>query len=232
MFFFNRHTTLDKSGMLQGSTDWHCHLLPGVDDGVQTLDEALLVLDSYEYHGVREVWLTPHLMEDIPNATPRLQERFRELQSAYKGGISLHLASENMLDNLFEERLEKGDLLPLGKNGDMLLVETSYFNPPMGLTNIMLRIKAKGFVPVLAHPERYAYMDADYYYRLKSMGIKFQVNLPSLAGIYGPQVRKKAGWLLKNNLCDMTGSDTHSLEVWESVVAGRIPKKTVSWLPG
>ena len=55
----------------------------------------------------------------------------RELQATYSGPIKLHLASENMLDNLFEERLEKNDLLPLGESGDHLLVETSYFNPPM-----------------------------------------------------------------------------------------------------
>ena len=63
-----------------------------------------------------------------------------------------------MLDNLFEERLEKNDLLPLGESGDHLLVETSYFSPPMGFNNILLRIKAKGYYPILAHPERYVYM--------------------------------------------------------------------------
>lgn len=59
----------------------------------------------------------------------------------------LYLATENMLDNLFEERLAKNDVLPLGKDGKHLLVETSYFNPPMGLNNILLRIKTKAIFP-------------------------------------------------------------------------------------
>lgn len=228
MFFFNRHTTIADSGMLQGYTDWHSHLLPGVDDGAQTMDETLQILESYEWLGIRRVWLTPHIMEDMPNRTADLRERFRELRSVYRGSVILNLAAENMLDNLFEERLEKGDLLPLGKYGEYLLVETSYFNPPMGLTNIMLRIKAKGYTPVLAHPERYAYMNIEDYHRLKAMGVKFQMNLPSIAGMYGPPVKKKAEWMLKNNLCDMTGSDTHSLKIWETTIVRSVAKKSLN----
>ena len=159
MWPFTKRTSLADSGIFRGFTDWHCHLLPGVDDGVQTMEETLRILSLYEELGVTEVWLTPHIMEDMPNTTASLKARFKALEAAYQGNIGLHLASENMLDNLFEERLEQNDLLPLGKGGKHLLVETSYFNPPMGLNNILLRIKSKGYVPVLAHPERYVYMD-------------------------------------------------------------------------
>ncbi|KAA5429422.1 capsular biosynthesis protein, partial [Bacteroides cellulosilyticus] len=92
-----------------------------------------------------------------------------------------------------------------------LLVETSYFNPPMGLNNILLRIKAKGYYPLLAHPERYIYMGESDYQRLKDMGVKFQLNLPSLVGIYGKSVQKKAKQLLKHTMYDMVGSDLHTL---------------------
>lgn len=119
-----------ESGFFHGFTDWHSHILPGVDDGVQTMEEALEILAKYDELGVKEVWLTPHIMEDIPNTTQHLKERFAELRAAYKGNVILHLAAENMLDNLFEERLEKDDLLSIGEKGDHLLVETSYFNPP------------------------------------------------------------------------------------------------------
>ena len=142
----------ETSGFLHGFIDWHCHILPGVDDGVQTMEEALEILAKYDELGVKEVWLTPHIMEDIPNATQHLKERFIELQAAYKGSVIMHLAAENMIDNLFGERLENNDLLPIGESGSYLLVETSYFNPPMGLYDIIQRIKAKGFFPILAHP--------------------------------------------------------------------------------
>ena len=218
MWPFKKRTSLADSGIFRGFTDWHCHLLPGVDDGVQTMEETLRILSLYEDLRVKEVWLTPHIMEDMPNTTASLKARFKALEAAYQGNIGLHLASENMLDNLFEERLRKNDLLPLGKSGKHLLVETSYFNPPMGLSNILLRIKAKGYVPVLAHPERYVYMDENDYRKLKEMNVMFQLNLFSLVGAYGTGIRKKAGWLMKNGLYDVAGSDTHNLAVLEATL--------------
>lgn len=213
MWPFRKKQTLEESGFFRGFTDWHCHILPGVDDGVQTMEEALQILAEYERLGVKEVWLTPHIMEDIPNTTEKLRDRFTELRTAYQGSVMLHLASENMLDNLFEERLEKNDLLPIGKDGKHLLVETSYFNPPMGLSNILLRIKAKGYYPILAHPERYMYMSETDYKRLNSMNVKFQLNQFSLLGLYGKDVQKQAKTLQKQGLYNYIGTDLHQINI-------------------
>ena len=215
MWPFSKRYSIANSGILDKYTDWHCHLLPGVDDGVQTMEEALQILASYERLKVKEVWLTPHIMEDIPNSTAMLRTRYAELKSAYKGPIILRLASENMLDNLFKERLAQGDLLPLGKEGKHLLVETSYFNPPYGLHNILLRIKSKGYVPVLAHPERYVYMGQEDYEQLKRLNVAFQLNLPSLVEAYGTDAKRKSKWLLKKMYYQFTGTDTHKLSAWE-----------------
>lgn len=211
MWPFHKKLTLEERGFFRDFIDWHCHILPGVDDGVQTTDEALQILAKYEQLGVKEVWLTPHIMEDMPNTTKHLRERFSELQVAYQGNVALNLASENMLDNLFEERLNKNDLLPIGKDGRHLLVETSYFNPPMGLHNILLRIKAKGYFPILAHPERYLYMTKSDYQQLKSMNIQFQLNQFSLLCLYGKEVRKRALMLQKLRMYDYVGTDLHRL---------------------
>ena len=148
-------------------------------------------------------------MEDIPNETQYLRQRFAELQAAYKGNVTLRLAAENMLDNLFEERMEKNDLLPIGEEGKHLLVETSYFNPPIGLRNILLRIKSKGYHPLLAHPERYLYMSEADYRQLKDMRVMFQLNLLSPSGFYGKNVSRKAAWLLKQRMYDYAGTDLH-----------------------
>lgn len=94
----------------------------------------------------------------------------------------------------------------------------------MGLDNILLRIKSKGYVPVLAHPERYVYMDESDYRQLKGMNVLFQLNLSSIVGGYGSEVKKKAGWLLKNGFYDLTGSDTHCLAAWETTIAGKSAK--------
>lgn len=231
MWPFRKKMTLEESGFFRGFTDWHSHILPGVDDGVQTMEEALRILTEYERLGVKEVWLTPHIMEDMPNTTEHLRERFAELQANYEGNVKLHLAAENMLDNLFEERLHKNDLLPIGKNGKYLLVETSYFNPPMGLNNILLRIKTKGYIPVLAHPERYMYMTENDYTRLKGMGVRFQLNLFSLVNVYGMNVKKKAEWLLENAFYGLIGSDIHHLSNRMGYnIKKKIPKKYISKL--
>lgn len=228
MWFFKKRTSLKDSDIFRGFTDWHCHLLPGVDDGVQTMEESLRVLSLYEQLGIGEVWLTPHIMEDMPNTTQGLKERFAELYATYQGNITLHLAAENMLDNLFEERLKKNDLLPLGKDGKHLLVETSYFNPPMGLNNILLRIKSKGYVPVLAHPERYVYMDEDDYKQLKNIGVRLQANLLSLLNAYGTDARRKVEWMIRECMIDMLGTDTHNFHAISQLVMKKQLKQSIA----
>ena len=211
--------TIDSQ--LQGFTDYHSHILFGVDDGVKTLEVSLEVLKRYEQIGIAEVWCTPHVMEDIPNITSGLQARFQELQAAYQGPIRLNLAAEYMMDELFLDRLEQNDLLPIGETGNHLLVETSYFTPPINMDDILRRIKSKGYFPVLAHPERYVYMGKNDYRNLKSQDILFQLNLSSLAGAYGKETQHKAKWLLKHKLYNIAGSDLHSLhniKFWESKI--------------
>lgn len=221
MWSFKKKCSLADSGIFQGFTDWHSHILPGVDDGVQTMDEALEILTLYEAFGVKSVWLTPHVMEDIPNTTAQLKDRFEELQAAYKGAVRLHLAAEYMLDNLFRERLDNDDLLPLGETGDWLLVETSYFNPPENMFGLLEKIKAKGFHPVIAHPERYIYMDKDEYKKLKATGLRFQLNLFSLSGHYGKKTQNKARWLSQKRMYDLAGTDMHSLGRWQEIFHAR-----------
>ena len=215
MWPFSKRQTLADFGLFDKFTEHHCHILPGVDDGIKTMEDALALLSVYENCGIRQIWLTPHIMEDVPNETHNLQKRFEELKANYKGNIKLRLAAENMLDNLFEERLSNNDLLPMGNNKDYLLVETSYFNPPMDMYETLESIKSHGYHPILAHPERYMYMDLKEYKRLKETGILFQLNMPSLAGMYGKTVQKKAEQLLKLGYYNLSGTDTHRITQFE-----------------
>lgn len=207
-----------------GLTEWHCHILPGVDDGVENMDESLAILSEYERMGIESVWLTPHIMEDVPNTTDQLRTRFEELKNAYKGHIRLRLASENMIDKLFLERLDANDLLPIGDKQNMLLVETSYFSPPMNLHGTIERIKSKGYYPVIAHPERYNYIDSlKEYDKLKDSGAKFQLNLLSLSGHYGRRARDKSHEMLRKGMYDMFGSDIHRPEQLENLKQLTLP---------
>lgn len=223
--FKDKVASLEESGMLSGLTDWHSHVLPGVDDGIKTMDESLEVLRHFEGRGVDTLWLTPHIMEDYPNTTDKLRARFAELQDAWNGKLKLKLASENMLDSLFEQRLAERDLLPIGENADHLLVETSYFSAPMGFENMIDSIMSAGYYPLLAHPERYTYMDEDDYKRLREKGVKMQLNYVSLVGGYGETAKKKSIWLLKNGCIDAVGSDVHRLKSNQSLIAQKPSKK-------
>ena len=216
-----------ESGLLEGFRDCHCHLLPGVDDGVQELNETMQILEEWASLGVKEVWLTPHIMEDIPNEPAELKERFLTITKTKTGTMELHLAAEHMMDGLFLKRLAADEVLPIGADGTRLLVETSYYTPPMNMADVIERIKAKGYDPILAHPERYQYMDKRDYKRWKQSGVLLQLNVPSLVGAYGPEVLWKAEWLLKEGMYDYCGTDTHSMNQMEMFLSSEISKKTV-----
>ncbi|MCH5320101.1 MAG: hypothetical protein J1E38_10505, partial [Paramuribaculum sp.] len=134
MGLFSKKKSLIDTGVFEGFTDWHSHILPGVDDGIPTMEDALAVLEEYERMGFKKVWLTPHVMEDYPNTPEDLRKRFEELKANWKGNVELALASENMLDNLFEERLESNDFLPIGKDPSstriLSLLCPGLWNPP------------------------------------------------------------------------------------------------------
>ncbi len=225
MWPFKSVPKLKDSKFFEGFTDWHSHILPGVDDGIRSMSESLAVLKMYEDLGVKKVWLTPHIMEDCPNTPEGLRERFDELKSVYKGPIELRLAAEHMLDSLFEERLKENRLMPIGEEGDHVLIETSYMNAPYAMQDMVDEVKRLGYVPVLAHPERYRYMDKDDYLKWKEEGLLFQTNYMSLLGGYGETARKKAEWLLKEGMVNLVGSDLHRRMMLENSLTRTAKKK-------
>ena len=204
---FGKKYSVRSAALLSGATDAHSHILYGVDDGIGTLEESLATLEFYEKAGLRTLWLTPHIMEDVPNTTEALRARLEKLKASYKGSIELRLSAEYMLDNLFEERLSSGDLLTHGEGH--ILVETSTWAPPIDLWGVLERIKAAGYRPILAHPERYRYMGMADYRKLRSMGVALQLNIPSIVGYYGESVRRKAQFLLRGGFYSLAGSDCH-----------------------
>lgn len=227
MWFISDKVKVEDSGLLEGFRDCHCHLVPDVDDGVKTLEDSLRILEKWDELGVKEIWMTPHIMEDIPNEPEKLKTRYDEVNGNYHGNMMLHLASENMLDNLFGARLSGENLLPIGSGRKHLLVETSYYNPPMDMDGFFEHIKEKGFKPILAHPERYQYMDMTDYKMWKGKGVLLQLNVPSLVGAYGPKVQWKAEKLLEKRMYDFCGTDTHSMRFVEYFLNSKISKKTV-----
>ena len=230
MFFWNSSIKVSDSGLLQGYTDHHCHLLPGVDDGVQKHTMTIDLLNLMQKQGVKKVWFTPHVMEDMPNTPESLKEVFDDTLHIIRenGGcdIELHLAAENMLDNFFS--LPRAKQLPLPNNH--LLVETSYFTPPYNMKGMLREIMADGIYPLLAHPCRYQYMEEKDYEELREMRLHFQLNIPAVSGLYGEVVQKKSFWLLDHNYYTFTGTDTHSLSQYQRFLETKLPRKRIKQL--
>ena len=206
---FRKRKSILSGDVLRGREDRHSHILFGVDDGIKTLEDSLEVLVYLETVGISDLWCTPHIMEDVPNSTEALKNRFAELQNAYKGPVRLHLAAEYMLDTVFAQRLQDRDLLTM--DDDVVLVETSVWNPPTEFYAMLEDIKRAGYHPLLAHPERYRYLKDKDYEKLYSMGVGFQLNLGSLVGHYGETAFKKAKMILTKGWYIHCGSDCHRL---------------------
>jgi tyrosine-protein phosphatase YwqE len=211
---FSKKYSIAEARLLQGMTDIHSHFLYGTDDGMQTKEETFAALNYFEQQGVRGIYFTPHIMENYPgNGAKSLKRCFDNLICEYTGNIDIRLSAEYMIDNKFESHLNNNETKPLAIADDYLLIETSCINPPLSFYKTLQEIKKKGYHIILAHPERYIYMDKSDYKKLKEAGfISFQLNLLSPAGYYGKQVRENAEYLLDNDFYSFTGTDIHNLE--------------------
>ena len=220
---FPRHRSILDVGLLKGAIDNHSHILYGLDDGVKTQEDSLTILRWLEEKGVSEIWFTPHIMEDVPNTTEAIRSRFEELKTVYDGGLRLNLAAEYMIDTLFEERLAQKDILEHGE--EVVLVETSAIAPPINLWDVLEKMLKSGYRPLIAHPERYRYMDRDDYRELHNMGCLLQMNLPSIVGFYGESARQRAQYLLDKGWYRMVGSDCHRFKAIQAQYSAKELKK-------
>ncbi|MFR9527550.1 MAG: CpsB/CapC family capsule biosynthesis tyrosine phosphatase [Rikenellaceae bacterium] len=216
MLFFSRKHELLKTPLFEGFKDYHSHILPAVDDGVKSLDESLTVLEYFEQLKVAEVILTPHVMAGINEGSNDVLSTYQTICEAYKGDIKLSLASEYMLDTNFPARFAEGARM---LEGNSILVETSYFSAPNNVDELLFEVCCSGCKPVIAHPERYLYMENKDYHKLQEKDYAFQLNLLSFSDIYGPQVTKNTMYLLEQGLYNVIGTDLHRLSTFKSRIS-------------
>jgi len=197
--------------------DIHSHLLPGIDDGAKDLDQSIELIREMASYGMVNFITTPHVLGDVyPNSSATIKEKLalvrEELTKRNLTDININAGAEYMLDEQFSKLLEKDDLLPLKDH--YLLVEMSYFNAPINLYEVLFQIQLKGYIPILAHPERYNFYhdNFEHYYKLKKAGCLFQLNLLSLTEQYGKNVKKISQKLLANKLYDFVGTDAHHMQ--------------------
>lgn len=201
--------------LLEGFVDIHNHILPGIDDGAKNTEESLNLIKKLMDLGIKQFIPTPHIMQDFyPNTFETIWDAYQKLLEdiprKMQKDITINPAAEYMLDNHFDILLENESLYTL--KGAYVLIEMSYFQAPINLEDIIFKLKTKGYIPVLAHPERYSFFHnkLEYYKKLKKLGCLFQLNLLSLGDHYGKSVEKAALDLLDKQLIDFIGSDVHN----------------------
>lgn len=215
MFDWLKKKRLTPGGAL--ITDVHSHLLPGLDDGVKTLEEAEAVVKSFLQLGYRKLITTPHVMQDhYRNTSDTILEGLHKLRDHLKArnlAIEVEAAAEYYLDEYFIRSLEaETSMLTFGDR--YLLFETNFISEPLTLNAFIFAATTRGYRPVLAHPERYLYLQ-DNIQRIEDLanrGVLFQVNIGSLAGLYTRNVQAMAGRLVDLGLVHFLGSDCHNLK--------------------
>jgi protein-tyrosine phosphatase len=213
--------------------DMHSHLLPGLDDGAETVEHSLELLRALRALGFRKLVMTPHIMGDFYKNTPEgvraaLQLMREAATAAGLTDVELGCAAEYYLDEFLGRKLADGtEMLTFGGEKRYLLFETSYMNEPLNLYEIIFEMKAQGYRPVLAHPERYTYLYgrfAEIEKMRRDYDVLLQVNLNSLAGYYSPGAKKVAEQLIDGGLVDFVGTDTHHLRHTDTLLRRTVPQ--------
>lgn len=210
--------------------DMHNHILFGIDDGSKSIEYSVEMAKNFIDMGFSKIIATPHVMSDYyPNNRQIIEDRKNQLEAALKAqnlSLEIGFAAEYYMDEVFYELIKsKGDVLTF--HDKHVLVETSFMNKPVFFDQLLFEIRTAGYLPVLAHPERYIYLQDNYEEaeRILESGVKFQINLMSLASYYSPMAKKFAQWLIKNGYYHFLGTDAHSnnhLKVVKDVFGSKI----------
>lgn len=200
--------------LLSGNyVDIHSHLLPGIDDGAKTISDTIKLAKSFEEIGFSQFITTPHISHYNWNNTFHgiIDNQKKTEISLIENNVKIpfQAAAEYFIDDWFENHFKNEKLLTLKDN--YVLVEISYINAPLELYKIIFDLQIAGYIPVLAHPERYLFYHNNFgeYEKLKKVGCLFQLNLLAVVGYYGDKITQIAELLLKKGMYDFTGSDVH-----------------------
>jgi len=203
-----RHANFNYDSIM---VDMHSHVLPGIDDGAKTPEDSIILIRKMIELGIKKIIATPHIMVDFYRNTPETINNALNILKAelIKENIDIPVeaAAEHYFDETFEARVDERKLLTMGDN--YALFEFSFINKPPNAITVIQKMNDMGYKPILAHPERYPYMDLEQFKNLHTWGCNFQLNTISLTGYYGREAKRMAESLIDNELVDFISSDMH-----------------------
>lgn len=210
---FNFFKRSPQRGVTPLLTDIHSHLLPGLDDGVKSLEESLSVIQQLSALGIKRVVTTPHIMNDsYRNSGETILPKLQELQNYLKlkqSEVTIEAAAEYYLDEeLINKLTNQEKLLTFGAN--YLLFETNYLTEPYNLKDFIFKATTQGYKLILAHPERYQFMTLEKVEDFRNRGVLLQVNMLSLIGFYSKPIQTMAYKMINKGWIDFLGSDCHN----------------------
>lgn len=213
---FKKKEVLPPFDLGRFKSDMHSHLIPGIDDGAQDMDQTIAMLAKFESLGYKKVVTTPHIMTDsFPNNRDTILSGLETVKNEIKNvgiNIEIEAAAEYYFDETLMPKIKNKELLTFGDN--YVLIEFAFHSPPQFLDQLFFELKTHGYRPVIAHFERYLYYlgKIDKAEKWRAEGINIQINLNSLFGQYGPEVQKQAEKLIDEGQFDFVGTDCHRIE--------------------
>lgn len=206
--FFKSKPSL-KELIPNGFVDIHSHILPGIDDGSKNIKESLSLIYQMKEIGFSKIIGTPHTYQGLyDNTNESIKASYDLVKKNLKEEVEIDYASEYMIDGSLLKRIKEGSLLTIKDN--YVLVEMSFISAPIDLYEIIFKLQLNNYIPVIAHPERYLFINYNELQKLHKIGCKLQLNLLSVTGYYGKEVMRKCDLLLGKKLIDFVGSDIHS----------------------
>jgi protein-tyrosine phosphatase len=211
-----RSKKIKEAGILP-LIDIHSHLLPGLDDGVQSFEEAGAIITRFQKLGYTRLITTPHVMSDFyRNSNEDIVNKLNELNTWLRANsidMDVQAAAEYYLDEELVRKIEThAPLLTFGQN--YLLFETNFMTEPLNLKEFIFLVTTKGYTPILAHPERYLYVQNNFSLAedLINRGVLFQLNISSITGYYSKPAQHTAHKLIDKGWIHLLGSDCHNLQ--------------------
>ena len=232
MFSFFRSAQSTKNAFSFIGTDMHSHLIPFVDDGSDSNETSVQLIEGLMELGYHSLYTTPHIYQAFyPNTPSLLRPAYGQLLPDLPSDITFKLGAEYFFDEHFEQICEKGELLSMGTD-KYVLIELSFVAYAQRIEQSIFELVAQGYRPILAHPERYLYLKDSIgtLQKIKDLGCALQLNALSLHGYYGKASQEMAKHLMAKNMVDFLGTDMHHSRHLEQLTAMASQKKLMQQL--
>lgn len=196
--------------------DIHCHLLPGLDDGARNLEEGLRMAEIAVLEGIDEIIATPHtyngVFVNLPDTILKSVQTMQQALDCRSIPVKVHPGAEIYFDYKIIERINTNKIITMGGQGKYLLLELPALHVPLFTDEVLEQLIMKGYIPVLAHPERNQSLrdNPERIVEWIKRGILIQITVDSMWGKWGNQVRAFSKYLVQKELVHFIASDAHS----------------------